>query len=40
MVKYQIMHGKHYVYSYADKTWHNFNSREEAFDFMERVIGG
>ena len=40
MVKYKIEHGIHYVYSYADKTWHDFDSRDAAFNFMERIIGG
>ena len=40
MVKYQIIRGKHRVYSYADHTWHDFDDRAEAFNFMRKVIGG
>ena len=39
MVKYQIIHRKHRVYNYADGTWHDFDERDEAFDFMRKVIG-
>lgn len=40
MVKYKITRGIHYVYNYADKTWHDFDNISDAFSFMESVIGG
>ena len=39
MVKYKIEHRRHYVYSYADHTWHDFDDRDKAFDFMREEIG-
>lgn len=40
MVKYKIEHRMHYVYNYADKTWHEFDNRTEVFNFIKKVIGG
>lgn len=39
MVKYQIIHGTHRVYNYADKTWHEFGSSIAAFNFIREVKG-
>ena len=40
MFKYRIIKGRHYVYNYADRTWHDFDDREKAFNFMREEIGG
>lgn len=40
MFKYKIEHRIHYVYSYTDRTWHEFNDRAKAFAFMREEMGG
>lgn len=40
MFKYKIEHRIHYVYSYADGTWYEFNDRVKAFEFMREEMGG
>lgn len=40
MFKYKIEHRRHYVYSYADGTWHDFDDITKAFNFMREAIGG
>ena len=39
MFKYKIEHRRHYVYNYADHTWHDFDDRAAAFNFMIKEIG-
>ncbi len=39
MFKYRIEHRRHYVYSYADRTWHEFDDRAKAFNFMIEEMG-
>ena len=40
MFKYKIVRRIHYVYSYADHTWHDFSDRAGAFNFMIEEMGG
>lgn len=39
MFKYKIMHRRHYVYSYVDHIWHDFDDITKAFEFMREEIG-
>lgn len=39
MFKYKIEHRRHYVYSYADRKWYDFDNGGEAFNFMKKEMG-